>query len=252
MKSMRVTRSWGVQQRLPSLIDPPISFAHRGARAHSPENTIPAFELALRLGARGLETDAWLTADGEVVLDHDGVVKKRFQRRRIAETRRIDLPSHIPSLAELLSSCGTDFDLSIDLKDERVAHPIADVINDLAPEMAERIYLCHPSLEFLVAIKQNMAPMRLIHSTRLERITSTPEMHAARLADLGIHGINMHHTDWNGGLVALFHRFALLAFSWDLQFEHQLRPALRMGIDAVYCDDPDVMVDAFAAEIGRP
>jgi len=247
-----VTRSGGVQQRLPSLIDPPISFAHRGARAHSPENTIPAFELALRLGARGLETDAWLTADGEVVLDHDGVVGKRFRRQPIADVLRADLPTHIPTLTELLSACGTDFDLSIDVKDDRVPGPIADIVEGLAPEMAERVYLCHPSVEFLVAIKQRVDPMRLIHSTRLERLTSTPEMHAARLAEVGIDGINMHHTDWNGGLVALFHRFALLAFSWDLQFEHQLRPALRMGIDAVYCDDPDVMVDAFAAEIGRP
>src|SRR5262249_9005601 len=43
-----------VQQRLPSLLDPPIAFAHRGARAHAPENTIEAFRLALRLGATGL------------------------------------------------------------------------------------------------------------------------------------------------------------------------------------------------------
>ncbi|MGA1075335.1 MAG: glycerophosphodiester phosphodiesterase, partial [Ilumatobacteraceae bacterium] len=61
-----------MQQRLPSLLDPPIMFAHRGARAHAPENTIEAFQLALRLGATGLESDAWLTADGVVVLDHDG------------------------------------------------------------------------------------------------------------------------------------------------------------------------------------
>jgi len=246
-----VTRSRGVQQRLPSLIDPPISFAHRGARAHSPENTLPAFELALRLGARGLETDAWLTADREVVLDHDGVVGRRFRRRAIAETPRAELPGHIPTLLDLLMCCGSNFDLSIDLKDEHVAGPIAEVVKAVAPEMAPRVYLCHPSVSLLLEIKEEVAPMRLIHSTRLERLSSTPEMHAAHLAEVGIHGINMHHTDWNGGLVALFHRFALLAFSWDLQFEHQLRPALRMGIDAVYCDDPDVMVDAFAAEIGH-
>ena len=63
---------------MPDRLDPsvpPIGFAHRGARAHAPENTLEAFALALRLGATGLESDAWLTADGEVVLDHDGVVR---------------------------------------------------------------------------------------------------------------------------------------------------------------------------------
>ena len=53
-----------MQQRLPALLDRPIGFAHRGARAHAPENTIEAFTLAFRLGATGLESDVWLTADG--------------------------------------------------------------------------------------------------------------------------------------------------------------------------------------------
>ncbi|MGA1245091.1 MAG: glycerophosphodiester phosphodiesterase family protein, partial [Ilumatobacteraceae bacterium] len=69
-----------MQQRLPSRLDPPIGFAHRGARAHAPENTLEAFLLAQRLGASGLETDAWITADGVVVLDHDGDVGGRLRR----------------------------------------------------------------------------------------------------------------------------------------------------------------------------
>ncbi len=35
-----------------------------------------------------------------------------------------------------------------------------------------------------------------------------------------------------------------------MQFEHQLRPALRMGLDGVYSDHVDTMVDAFKAELG--
>src|SRR5436190_14565205 len=93
--------------RLPSLRTPPIAFAHRGARAHAPENTIEAFKLALRLGASGLESDVWLTADGVPVLDHDGVVRRRLRARPIAGIARADLPPHIPALAELLDACGT-------------------------------------------------------------------------------------------------------------------------------------------------
>ena len=76
------------------------------------------------------------------------------------------------------------------------------------------------------------------------------ERRAARLAELGIDGINLRRTDWNGGLVALFHRFERTAFAWDLQHEHLLRPMLRMGIDAVYSDYVDRMVSAFQTEIG--
>src|SRR5262249_54820696 len=49
----------------------PILYAHRGAAAELPENTLPAFERALELGADALETDAHLTKDGHLVLSHD-------------------------------------------------------------------------------------------------------------------------------------------------------------------------------------
>jgi glycerophosphoryl diester phosphodiesterase len=76
-----------VQQRLPSLLDPPIGFAHRGARAHAQENTIEAFALGLRLGATGLESDVWLTNDGVPVLDHDGVARVGRRRRSLDQLR---------------------------------------------------------------------------------------------------------------------------------------------------------------------
>ncbi len=49
----------------------PQIFAHRGASAVAPENTLPAFEKALELGADGIELDVQATADGELVVLHD-------------------------------------------------------------------------------------------------------------------------------------------------------------------------------------
>jgi glycerophosphoryl diester phosphodiesterase len=46
-------------------------FAHRGGSALAPENTIPAFDLGLALGADGLELDVHLSRDGVVVVHHD-------------------------------------------------------------------------------------------------------------------------------------------------------------------------------------
>ncbi|MFM8714015.1 MAG: glycerophosphodiester phosphodiesterase, partial [Actinomycetota bacterium] len=92
-----------MQQRLPSILQPPVLFAHRGARAHEEENTMPAFLLAARLGATGLESDVWLTHDGVPVLDHEGVVGGRLRRRAIAEVVSGDLPPHIPRLSQLLT-----------------------------------------------------------------------------------------------------------------------------------------------------
>ena len=76
-----------------------------------------------------------------------------------------------------------------------------------------------------------------------------PERRAATLADEGIDAVNLHHTEWSGGLTTLFHRFERLAFAWDLQFEHVLRNIVRMGIDGVFSDHVDVMTDAIKAEL---
>ncbi len=242
-----------MQQRLPSRLDPPITFAHRGARAHAPENTIEAFALALKLGASGLESDVWMTADGVAVLDHDGVVKRGVRKRPISDFRREELPGHIPSLTELLAELGTGFHLSLDLKDADSALPIVDAVAAVDESMLERVWLCEPSLERVLELRtMTEAPVRLLQTTRLERIKGTPEQRADRLARHGIDGINLHRTDWNGGLTTLFHRFDLVAFGWDLQHEHDLRSGLRMGLDAVYSDYVDVMTDAFIAEIGYP
>jgi glycerophosphoryl diester phosphodiesterase len=46
-------------------------YAHRGAAAEEPENTLASFRRALELGADALETDVHLTADGEIVAIHD-------------------------------------------------------------------------------------------------------------------------------------------------------------------------------------
>ncbi|HSP28013.1 MAG TPA: glycerophosphodiester phosphodiesterase [Ilumatobacteraceae bacterium] len=243
-----------MQQRLPSLIDPPITFAHRGARAHAPENTLEAFELALRLGASGLESDVWMTADGVAVLDHDGVVKSGIRKRPISEFDRAALPAHIPTLLELLETCGTDYSLSLDLKDPTSASAIVAVISETDASLLERTWLCEPSLNRVIELRESFgdSPIRLLQTTRLERIEGTPERRAEYLARHRIDGINLHRIDWNGGLVALFHRFGLVTFGWDMQHEHELRTGLRMGLDAVYSDRVDVMADAFRHEIGNP
>ena len=233
-----------MQQRLPSLLDPPILFAHRGARAHAPENTIEAFRLGLRLGATGLESDVWATADGVAVLDHDGVVKKGLRKRPIGETRRAELPAHIPSLAEMIESCGTDYHLSLDLKDPDCGPLVIDTVREVAPEMVPRLWLCSPHLPVIEPLRSYDADVKLVDSTRLDKLSEGPERRAAHLAKVGIDGINMHHTAWNGGLVALFHRFERTAFAWDLQFDYVLEPALRMGLDAIFSDWVDRMVDA--------
>ena len=241
-----------VQQRLPSLLDPPIGFAHRGARDRAPENTIEAFQIALQLGATGLESDVWLTADGVAVLDHDGTVRLGRRRRSIARCLAEDLPEHIPTLRRLLDECGVSFHLSLDLQQGGIGAAAIDVVASAAGDLLDRLWLCTSDLDELVALRRTNPEVRLVHSTRLSKLADGPERAAAVIAAAGIDAINLHYTDWSGGLVALFHRFERVAFAWDLQYDHVLHPAVRMGLDGVYSDHVDVMMQILAAEYVSP
>src|SRR5262249_25025255 len=94
----------------------PVLYAHRGASAELPEDTLPAFLRALEAGATALETDAHLTRDGHVVLSHDPDGRRtagdpRLLRRvTLAEARTWNLgrasasPVRILTLDELLEA----------------------------------------------------------------------------------------------------------------------------------------------------
>lgn len=231
--------------RVASLRQPPIGFAHRGARAHAPENTLEAFSLAVRLGATGLESDVWVTADGVPVLDHDGVVRRGLRRRPIADVARAELPEHIPSLAELYAHCGTRLPLSLDVKDPAAFEPTVEVARGVGAE--EQLWLCHPDWQLVATWRPRAEGVQLVDSTRLAKLKEGPERRAMQLRDAGIDCINMHESDWTGGLTTLFHRFGIECFGWDAQLPRVLTRLLAAGVDGIYSDHVDRMVDALAA-----
>lgn len=108
----------------------PLIFAHRGASADAPENTLAAFKLALEQGADGIELDAKLTADGEVVVIHDRTVDRTtngtgyVSQMTLAQLRQLDAGawkgaafkgSTIPTLAEVLEAFGNRLLINIEL-----------------------------------------------------------------------------------------------------------------------------------------
>jgi glycerophosphoryl diester phosphodiesterase len=220
-----------------------IGFAHRGARLDEPENTIPAFRRALEQGATGLESDAWVAADGEVVLVHDESVRAGLRRVHVHRATSERLRGlGVPRLQELYETLGTECELSIDVKEHGAARPVIEVAG--AARADERLWLCSGSLELLTELRDVAGGAHLVHSVRKKRIAGSIERHAADLRSRGIDAMNMHHTDWTKGLVSLFHRFDVAAFAWDVQETRYLRAAVQMGVDALYSDHVDRLMAA--------
>lgn len=218
----------------------PLGFAHRGGKADAPENTLEAFGRALANGATALESDAWVTADGIVVLDHDGVAPG-LRRRRIADVERAALPGHVPALSELYEAVGTDFDLSLDLREPGAAEPVIAAAR-AAGHPLERLWLCaNEAREAAYAWKAAEPTVRVVDSTRRHAMKEGTERRAATLAENKIDAVNLHHTDWSVGLVTLFHRFEILCFAWDCQHQRVLDTVLGLGVDGVFSDHVPLM-----------
>jgi len=214
----------------------PLGFAHRGARAQAPENTLRAFRLALDLGSPGLETDVWLTQDGVAVLHHG----RTWRRREISTLAASALPTWVPRLAELFEHCGTDFDLSLDLKDETAAEAILAVTRAAGHDPA-RLWLCGRGLRPLTW--RHLDPdVRLVSDTRAAHLRDGWPAHLERVRSGGGDAINLRRRRWSRALIDLVHGADLLAFGWDAQSVRRIRALLALGCDAVYSDHVDRMV----------
>ena len=219
----------------------PVLFAHRGGMAHAQENTLDAFRLAMRLGATGLESDVWPTSDGVPVLTHHGRVGPFYRRRAVTNTAAELFPVTLPSLEDLYRAVGTGCQVSLDVMDPAVTAQVVAVASR-HPGALGRLWLCHPDWETVASWRELHPRIRLVDSTRLERIEEGPERRAAHLSAARIDAINLHQSEWTGGLTTLFHRFGLACLGWDAQHERQLDRLFRMGIDGVYSDHVDRMV----------
>jgi glycerophosphoryl diester phosphodiesterase len=215
-------------------------FAHRGG-AHGADNTIGTFTAALARGAHGLETDAWLTRDGVVVLDHDG--RGGPQRKDpIAELAKHDLPAHIPTLDELYETCGSDYELAIDVKSASVATAVSEVAQRHGA--ADRLWVVAPAPEQITDLNgaHRVVTLRgsVIRTPR--RLTALLRAHNA-----GVEAVNARWMWWSHRLVEEVHVHGMLAFGYDAQRESALARSVAIGLDGVFSDHVDLMLNAIAA-----
>lgn len=109
----------------------PLIFAHSGAQAYAPSNTLPAFELARTQRAHGIELDVHRSADGYPVILHDFTIEVPEQGERrvadltLAELKRLDVGSRfspafagttIPTLDEVFEAVGRDLWVNVEIK----------------------------------------------------------------------------------------------------------------------------------------
>ncbi len=122
-------------------------YAHRGASADFPENTIPAFARAVELGAFGIELDVHLSRDGVPVAIHDESVDRTTNGSGLvadldlADLQKLDAGDRatIPTLAEVLDLTEEHLHVDIEVK-------AAEAADAVLSETARR-----PNLRFAIS-----------------------------------------------------------------------------------------------------
>jgi len=157
--------------------------AHRGASAHAPENTLPAFERALRDGARDIELDVRFSSDLQLIVFHDDVLDHKTSRSgRVrhydaAALRRTDVGTWfdrvhpeagglwrgtcVVGLEEVFREIGPRVHYHVEIKDSEDLLPLRllQCIDEHA--LAERVTISSFSLRPLRAVRR-VAPERSI------------------------------------------------------------------------------------------
>jgi glycerophosphoryl diester phosphodiesterase len=194
--------------------------------ADAPENSLEAFTKALARGAGGLESDVWLNADGQPVLHHGPPEKER---------------SAPLSLAGLFAACGTDFDLSLDMKGPGTAAATVAVAREAGFDL-RRLWLCGGAGR--CREWRALDPgLRLVTDMRWRDALFHPDATLTALAEQGVDAVNLRHGRWTRKLVAKAHAVDLLAFGWDVQTRWGIRRARKIGLDGVFSDHPALLVD---------
>lgn len=193
------------------------------------------------MGATALESDVWCTRDGQVVLDHDGWVVGPGSKERISKVDRAALPAHVPTLADLYRSCGTDFDLSLDVKDTDALDETVAVAERAGAGALQRLWICDTDEARVLRWAARLPHVRLVASLRIDRVRRNPSATLGRLAEGGVAVLNLRGPNWTPGLVRRCHAAGLLAFAWDLQSSRALARAVSWGIDGVYTDHAQLL-----------
>jgi len=230
-------------------------FAHRGASALAPENTLASFQAAVDLGCDWVETDLRLTADGVPILLHDATVnrttggKGKVGSMSLAQVLRLDAGSwfdrrfrgeRIPTLDEALQwargRCGLNLEIKEEERVEELVHRLAAKF--LAQGALDRILFSSFRAADLKSLRAVLPHVRLGWLASRSTRGLTALNRAVRLSAL-------HPKDplVNRRLVKRCRRIGLAVHVWVVNQARRLRELEALGVEGVITDDPHLFGD---------
>ena len=240
-------------------LDKPVIFAHRGASANAPENTMASFELAVRLGAKAIELDTMLSRDGIPVVIHDHTLERTTNGHGLVSDHsqsdlvQLDAGSwfsetfrgeKIPLLRQVFERFSHNILINIELKNYHAPH---DDLTEMVMRMVDEMDLWD-SVLFSSFLPRNL---RLIRNQK-------PEAKIALLCPSGIKGwlfrssmyINLSPAiihpalnDVDSKYIEREHKQGRRVHVWTVNDKTRARELLLNNIDGIFTDEPAAMLE---------
>jgi glycerophosphoryl diester phosphodiesterase len=245
-------------------------YAHRGASAERPENTMPAFERAVELGVDALELDVHLTHDAQLVVAHDDTAARTtgaqlpWAELDLAEIQRLDAGwgfvakdgarpfagkgITVPTFEDVLLAF-PDVHINVDIKAESAVDLAVDLVRRLGAE--DRVTLASFQLRTLVeARRRGYAGETALSQPEIASLLSLPAMLWRQLPLTG----NAAQVPTKHGpvrfdraaFVAKCHSLGLRVDYWVVDDRDEAQRLMALGADGIMTNDPAAIAPLFA------
>jgi glycerophosphoryl diester phosphodiesterase len=212
---------------------------HRGARLYAPENTIPAFDLALEHGVDGFEFDVRSTSNRQSIICHDPRLNRLIIRRHTFKQLQASFASAEEwptSLEDVLDRYSRSAFLNIEVKVRgmeqivvravRRTRPQRYFISSFLPSVVRTLYTIDPQL-VLGALAQTRWQLR-------------------RWRILPVTYVVPHYRLLSRRLMRKLHDAGKTVITWTVNHPRQMRRAAAMGVDGIISDDTKLLVETFS------
>ncbi|QEN08009.1 glycerophosphodiester phosphodiesterase [Oceanispirochaeta crateris] len=234
-----------------------IVFAHRGASAYAPQNTVPSFKMALAMKAQGIELDVQLSSDGVPVIIHDFMLDKTTDLSGFVHThswqelRKADAglwfgeeyrETRIPSLEEVLALIPKDVLLNVEIKSiTSLNQPVARIVSQVLNQEKDRNLIVssfnHPILKDF----QLLSPEVKIGILTANDFINFP----AYVESSGIRPYSIHPEASYLSYQSIedYHKRGWKVMTYTINSTTQSRMVESLGADGIFSDYPDLNSD---------
>lgn len=215
-----------------------LNIAHRGFTKNYPDNTIEAFNAAIKLGADGIECDVHETADNRFIIFHDGEIDGRaISEMSLSDVRQVRLRNQyrIPLLEETLELCHKQVLLNLELK---LVYSLDRLLEKIQAIMVPEELLISSFQSTLITKLADLVP-----DLRRGILTSFPPKDTLKLMSLTRAQVMLPmFSSTNMALVDRLHHRQLSLIVWNCNTLEELRSALSWDVDGIITDNPDSLL----------